>query len=150
MKPFFMKTHFFSKIVFFTFIIVTVFSCRSTENKIPYVYVNLTLDLNKPEFSDLNAIGNYVYITGGVSGIVVYRDGLTDFYAYERACPYDPECGRVYVDYDHAKLIDTCCGSEFSLTLEGALLSGPAELPLRRYATYYNTNTNQLTISNQY
>jgi len=144
-----MKFNYFSKITLFFVFLLFLLNCQTSENKIPYVYVNIVLDLDKPEFMDLNAIGNYVYITGGVSGIVVYRDGLTDFLAYDRACPYDPECGRVKVDDTGYRLVDTCCGSTFSLTMDGAVLKGPADRTLRKYITYYNENTNQLIITNQ-
>jgi hypothetical protein len=95
-----MSIKFTTKLIFFLTIIL-FFSCKGEQNKIPNVYVNITLDLNKPDYSTLSGIGNYVYITGGVSGIVVYRDGLNEFVAYDRACPHDPECGRVYVNDEH-------------------------------------------------
>lgn len=144
-----MKSNFFSKIILFFISALFLINCNTSENKIPYVYVNIVVDIDKPEFMELNAIGNFVYITGGVSGIIVYRDGLYDFFAYERACPYDPECGRVHVDESGYRLVDTCCGSEFSLTMDGAVLKGPSDKPLRKYITYYNENTNQLIITNQ-
>ncbi len=144
-----MKFNYFSKIAFFFMFLLFFFNCKTPENKIPYVYVNFTIDIDKPEFFELNAIGNYVYVTGGVSGIVVYRDGLNDFFAYDRACPFDPECGRVFVEDNGYRLRDSCCNSEFSLTMDGAVLKGPAEKPLRKYATYYNQNTNELLITNQ-
>ena len=123
--------------------------CKSPENKIPYVYVDITINLDKPEYFELNAIGNFIYVYGGVSGIVIYRDSRDVFFAYERACPYDPECGRVDVIADEYKMVDTCCGSEFSLTLDGAVLKGPSEVALRQYKTYYYSNTNELRVVNQ-
>jgi len=47
------------------------------------------------------------------------------------------------------KLVDTCCGSEYSLTLEGAVLKGPSRTPLVRYQTIYFESTNQLRVFNQ-
>ncbi len=141
--------NFFSKIILF-FVICLIVNCKNPENKIPYVYVDITLNLDNPEFFELNSIGNYVYITGGVSGIVVYRDSRYEFFAYDRACPYDPECGRVEVEDNGYRLVDTCCGSKFSLTLDGAVIQGPAELPLRKYTTYYYENSNQLRIMSDY
>ncbi|MEA3450631.1 MAG: hypothetical protein U9Q83_01865 [Bacteroidota bacterium] len=138
----------FTKILFFSLMLSTIY-CKSPENKIPYVFVDITINLDKPEYFELNAIGNYIYVYGGVSGIVVYRDSRDVFIAYERACPYDPECGRVVVIANEYKLVDTCCGSEFSLTLDGAVLKGPSELSLRKYKTYYYPNTNELRILNQ-
>ena len=138
-----------AKIVFFLLFMFAYTECKTPENKIPYVYVDFTIDLDNPEYYELNAIGNYVYVTGGVSGIVIYRDSRDIFFAYERACPYDPECGRVTVDEDSYRLVDTCCGSEFSLTMDGAVLKGPAEMPLRKYNVFYYQATNSLRISSQ-
>jgi nitrite reductase/ring-hydroxylating ferredoxin subunit len=141
--------NYFSKITIFLLILLGFTTCNNPENKIPYVYVDIILNLDKPEFSELNAIGNYVYITGGLSGIVVYRDSRNVFFAYERACPYDPECGRVVVEDNGYRLIDTCCGSKFSLTMDGAVVRGPAEMSLRKYTTYYYENSNELRIVSQ-
>jgi len=141
----------FSKIIlFFLAMFFLNISCNNPENKIPYVYVDFTIDINKPEFFELNAIGNSLYVTGGVSGIVVYRDSRDEFFAYDRACPYDPECGRVVLDKDGYNLVDSCCGSRFSMSFDGAVLQGPAELPLRKYNTYYYVNSNQLRITSNY
>ena len=138
-----------TKILFFSFFIFSSLQCKMPENKIPYVYVDFTIDLDKPEFFELNAIGNYVYVTGGVSGIILYRDSRDVFIAYERACTFDPERGRVSVIANKYKMVDTCCGSEFSLTLDGAVLKGPAQLPLREYKTYYFPATNELRVVNE-
>lgn len=137
---------FFTNLLFFSVFLLLIQNCKTPQNKIPYVYVNFTIDLDQPEFFELNSIGNYVYVTGGVSGIVIYRDSRDVFFAYERACPYDPECGRVEVVDSNYTLIDTCCGSQFSLTMDGAVLKGPAEMPLRQYHTLYYENTNQLRV----
>jgi hypothetical protein len=123
-------------------------NCNNAEDKIPYVYVDFSVDLNKPSYFELNSIGNSIYVVGGVSGIVIYRDGMTDFFAYDRACPYDPEIGRLVLDSTGFRMIDTVCGSEFSLSFDGAVLKGPAEMSMRKYNTYYNTNTNVLTVTN--
>lgn len=138
----------FSKITIFLLFILSFTRCNNPENKIPYVYVDFTIDLDKPEYSDLS-IGSYIYVTGGVSGIVIYRDSREVFYAYERACPYDPECGRVEVEDNGYRLVDTCCGSKFSLTLEGAVVQGPAELSLRQYSTYFYPYSNELRVVSQ-
>ncbi|MBN2892100.1 MAG: hypothetical protein JXL97_09550 [Bacteroidales bacterium] len=140
---------YFSKIIIFLLFILTISSCKNPENKIPYVYVDITLNLDKPEFFELNTVGNYVYVTGGVSGLVVYRDDREVFFAYDRACPHDPECGRVEVEDNGYKLVDTCCGSKFSLTMNGAVLQGPAEMSLREYTTYYYPYSNELRIVSQ-
>ncbi len=139
-----------TKIAFFLITIFLLNACNGGKNKIPYVYVDITLQLDNPEFSALSVPGGYVYITGGFSGIIVYREDRDVFKAYERACPYDPECGRVYLNGDSLVLTDSaCCGSKFSLRYDGAVLKGPSEQPLRQYKTIYYPETNTLRITNQ-
>ena len=131
----------------FTIISFNFFSCNETQDNIPYVFVDITIDLNKPEFFELNAIGNHVPITGGYSGIIVYRSSLDEFKAYERTCTYDINC-RVSVDKNNMNMLDTCCNSEFSLTMDGGVVKGPATLPLRQYKTIYYPNSKSLRIMN--
>ncbi len=132
-------------------IIILISGCKSTRDPLPNVYVNLSLDLNKPEFYELNTPGNYIYITGGLAGIIVYHDLDGSFKAFDRACPYDFNINdaRVYVtDISLGRVSDTIhCGSIFSITNEGAVIKGPARYPLRQYKTYYYPNSNILQIS---
>ena len=37
------------------------------------VYVNLLIDLNLPQFSDLQVAGNSIFIEGGIKGIIIYH-----------------------------------------------------------------------------
>jgi len=143
----------FIKNTFFFIVFFTMFtSCKNvSHNDLPNVYVDLSLDLSKPEYYELNTFGNYIYITGGVSGIIVYRDLDGSFRAYERACPYDYyECGgRIsVVDRDKGIMEDNvCCGSQYSLTNDGLVIKGPATIPLRQYKVYYYSNSNILRIT---
>ncbi len=137
-----------------TAILLLVFlliQCKGYRDNLPSVYVNITLDLNKPEYFDLNTFGNYIYITGGLAGIIVYRDLDGSFKAYDRACPYDFNANSARVSVTDISLgvaSDTLhCGSEFSITNEGVPIKGPASQPLRQYKTYYYPNSNQLLIT---
>ena len=125
------------------------FLCKNSNSGIPDVYVNLEIDLNNPDFYSLQGVGNYVYITGGVNGIIIYRKSFDEFMAYERTCPYDPETGVVDVDAARHTAVDSVgCGSEFSLLIDGAVTDGPSGFPLRFYHTIYNSQTNVLLITN--
>ena len=140
------------KLIFISLTITLILGCKNvTHNNLPNVYVDYTLDLDKPEYYELNTLGNFVYITGGVSGIIVYHDLDGSFKAYERACPYDfYDCGGMVsvTDLDKGIIKDTlCCGSEFSLTNDGLVLKGPAVTPLRQYKVYYYPNSNTLRIT---
>ncbi len=139
------------KLLKFCVFLVFVFliSCDNPKNPIPYKYVDITLDLNKPEFIELKAIGNIVEITGGISGIIVYRSSTNEYKAYERTCTYDPECERIELNEFKDKMVHNCCGSEFSLTMDGIVYKGLAELPLINYKVIYYQNNNSLRILNQ-
>lgn len=129
--------------------ITFIFSCKETQDTIPTVYVDIQIDLTDPQYYELNSIGSYVYITGGVNGIILYRLSADEFKAYERTCPYDPECGKVFVDDYNFLAKDTiCCGSEFSLMIDGAVSEGPSLRPLRNYTAIYNQNLQMLRITN--
>ncbi len=143
---------FYIKLIFISGLMVLIFGCKNiVRDNLPNVFVDITLDLDKPEYYELNTLGNYVYITGGVSGIIIYHDLDGSFYAYERACTYDYyDCGgRVSVtDINRGVCTDTlCCSSEFSITNRGAVLKGPAVTPLRMYKVYYYPNSNTLRIT---
>ncbi len=124
-------------------------SCDENKNPIPTVYVDIYIDLNDPLYYDLQSVGSYVYITGGVNGILIYRSSADEFRAYERTCPYDPDCGIVSVDEASLNAVDSlCCKSEFSLLLDGAVSQGPSQFPLRAYTCIYDMNAQILHIKN--
>jgi hypothetical protein len=123
--------------------------CNEKNDNIPDIYVNIELDLNNPDFTPLQYVGNYVYITGGVQGIIVYRKDAETFLAVERTCPHDPDIGRVFVDEDGHFATDTIgCGSQFSLLVDGMVTKGPSKFPLKIYHTSFYPNLNILQITN--
>ena len=113
----------------------------------PKVDVNINLELNSPIFFNLEAIGGYQYINGGVGGILIYRKSIEEFIAYDRASPYNPtfDC-RVEVQEDMIIIKDPCSESEY-LIIDGSVLQGPANQALKRYTTILNGN--QLSIFNE-
>jgi hypothetical protein len=131
-------------------------NCHSTPYTIPYVDVYIIISLGDPEYNALNAIGNSANVTGGYKGIMIYRKSMDEFLAFERACPYDPnctctktKCGLVTTDKAGITATDNeCCGSQYSLILDGNVVKGPGKLPLKQYQVNFNPNTNILTITN--
>ncbi len=118
-----------------------IFSCRKKNEYplIPNVYVNLYIDINSALYNDLNSVGGYLYLTGGNRGILVYRNSIDEFKAFERTCPYDPDkdCARIEVDLSGLFAIDSCCFSKF-LLLDGSVHNGPSTLPLKQYRTTFD------------
>lgn len=106
---------------------------------IPEVDVNFSIYPNDAQYAALNHIGGYMYFTGGVAGIVIYRlDGAT-FLAYDRACPYDwrDQDAWICVEESGLTLIDNHCGSRFNI-LDGGVINGPAQFPLKSYKTRFD------------
>jgi hypothetical protein len=135
--------------IILTISLFTFSACKTEKDPIPNVYVNFEIYLGDAQYSSLQTVGNFVYVTGGVNGIMLYRKSTNEITAFERACPYDPDCGIVEVDKTGLTASDqTCCKSEFLLMLDGAVTKGPAQFPLKVYRTDFNTFTNILRVTN--
>lgn len=122
-------------------------SCRKDNyTQMPSVPVNITININNPSYSNLQVSGGWVYVTGGIEGIILYRRDSQVINAFDRLSPYQPEryC-RVFVDSSDVFAVDTCSNSKF-LLYDGSANSGPANQPLLQYATTFNGTT--LTVTN--
>ena len=124
----------------FLLVLLIPFGCKDdNQSRVPEVYVDFYIDINDPQFFDLQVVGNYVYVTGGVSGIIIYRKSSTEFVALDRCCSYNPE-KRCKVEVDtttNQKIICPVCKSEFSLD-NGYVLKSPAAAPLKQYQTTFD------------
>ena len=137
--------------------ILAVFSfCKkkttAVVDNIPYQTVNINLYPNDPLNFKIQAVGGWIYITGGVNGIIVYRQTMTgssDFIAIERTSTYLPnDAGaKVKVLSDNFTLKDTVSGSKWQLN-NGAVMTGPASLALKQYQAIYDNGTGVLNIRN--
>ena len=123
-------------------------SCEKNTNNFPHAHVNLNLFINNPEYFDLGTPGGWMYITGGVGGILLYRQNFDQFIAYDRASPFNPtsDC-PIEVTNDNIIISDPCSKSLFLIT-DGSVFQGPATQALMRYNTYYNDQSQNLIISN--
>lgn len=142
----------FCIILFFS----SFFSCDKNQTDfIPNVFVDVTIRLDLPEFINLNSIGGWVYLdqangnVAGYRGIILYRAGLNEYRAFDRACSYKPleSCHRIEVDVDNNIVINCTCG-ESKFDFEGNVINPPAILPLKKYQTLYNRNDNSLRVFN--
>lgn len=125
------------KTIFLGVFLLFAIACGRDSN-IPVRQVNANLNLNLPAYQNLNIISGWVYITGGSRGIIVYRKSETEFLAYERHSPYQPEDNcRVSVSDDDITIEDECSSSKWSI-IDGTVLNGPASRPLLQYNTNWN------------
>ncbi|MCX6182581.1 MAG: hypothetical protein NT150_11715 [Bacteroidetes bacterium] len=128
-------------------VLLLTLSCNKDNSYIPYVPVNIQINLQNPDYFPLKTVGGWVYITGGSKGIIVYRADVDNFNAYDRHCTYKPEesCSKVDVDNGTLTALDTCCSSKFQL-FDGSVLKSPATRSLQQYQTSYDGNI--LSINN--
>ncbi|MBX3164836.1 MAG: hypothetical protein KF900_10170 [Bacteroidetes bacterium] len=129
--------------LFFTFLI---FSCdkknqQANNNPVPSVPVNIVFYPNDPLYQKLQWVGGWVYIDGGINGIVVYRKSQEEFVAVERTSSYAPNnsAAKVQVMNDNFTLRDTISNSRWRI-FDGTVTQGPAEWALRLYGTSYDGN----------
>ena len=122
-------------------IALLLLGCENEVDNFPQVDVNLNLYINNPEFFNIETPGGWIYLNGGVAGILLYRKNLDEFIAYDRASTYDPiaDCA-ITVDSDNIILKDPCSESQFLIT-DGSVIQGPASQGLKRYNTnFYGNN----------
>lgn len=133
-------------------------SCGDDGNtgSIPFVNVNVQLDLNDPSFIALNPFGGYILLDGyGNRGLVIYHNFDDTYSCYDRICSHQPSnpCSIVEVEESGLYLqcgvtngseYTPCCDSKF--LWDGFPTDGPAIYPLQAYQVYKNGNL--ITISN--
>ncbi len=124
-------------------------SCVKNSNLVPYVPVDLYLNLYLPSYSGLNAIGGWAYVSGGSRGIIVYRQTSELFAVYDRHCTYnaDNPCGVAELDSTFTFVECACDGSEYQL-YDGLVIQGPATYSLKPYRSSFNSINNTLHIYN--
>jgi hypothetical protein len=117
------------------FIIWALVSCKPVldDSEVPYVNVNIEINLNDIDNVALKQIGGFIYIEGGVRGIILRRESQDVYRAFDRNCTFQPddECAVVEMHSTGFYIEDTCCASTFDLS--GFPTGGPAEYPLREY-----------------
>ena len=98
------------------------------------VYVNLFIDLNLPQFSDLQVAGNSIFIEGGIEGIIIYHVIGNDYKVYDRSCSYEPSLSCSQIDSVNSGIAFCgCCPSAFLISNTGQPVNSPALLPLKSY-----------------
>lgn len=131
-------------------------SCGKQEShnpNIPQVHINVTIDPNSTLFLELNSVGGWMYLdeVPGMNipfpsrGIIVYRQDISLFKAYERQPPNTPFqccndnqiCTRLLVGNDYPFAKDTCTGTMYSL-MDGTIFTGKGQYSLIEYNAFYD------------
>lgn len=140
------------KYLIFWIILTTAFmldGCKKEEQNpnIPNVFINITIDPNSTIYQELNTAGGWLYLTSTSPsrGIIVYRIDQTQFVAYDRMPPNDPDkccdddgnCSRLVVG-DYYPFAKDECNNISYLLLNGSIFEGEGKYPLIQYNTSYN------------
>ena len=109
--------------------------CVDTPGVIPYVDVQVDLNLSLPAYINLNFPNNWLYISGGSRGLIVYRYTLDEFVVLDRHATWDVGAGcQCTVSPDGYTIEDPCSGSQWYI-FDGSIIQGPTTAPLERYTT---------------
>ena len=116
-------------------------STNSTNNNnpnLPNYPVNIDINMNLPQYSNLKFMSNAVYISGqGVRGIIVFNNSGTTYNAFDAACPNQAlsTCSMMTINGIYA--VCACDNAEYSL------FSGQCkgkQYPLKQYRVEVNGN----------
>jgi hypothetical protein len=151
------NSNYFYKSLFFTVLFLTLPAGCAEEltDVVPDVPVNVYLQLihyNLSPASSLIVTNQMVSATSlgyNNNGLVIYCD-ISDYYAYDRTCPYHVE-KSIPVELSANPLYAVCpvCGSRFQLWFNGFPTdSSLSKYPLKQYQTTFYPGNNTLHIYN--
>lgn len=112
---------------------------REDKERVPYVYVNFQADVTSGQFTELQLIGGWVYVTGGYRGIILHRSAFEEIVALDRTSTYKPETMgiQVVVEPNNMFAVDTVNAMKY-LLMDGSVVEGPVSKPLKRYRTTFD------------
>lgn len=141
---------FLPKNFYYFFLLLLLPACNVEKDIIPYEYVDIQINLDNPYYSDLRMPGKAVVLSGGVNGVIVYRNSISEFSAYDRTAPQYCNGSFTLVKLDESQqfAIDSCNGVTYSLSYEGFPTEGNGSRPLKQYRAIYDDQLNMLYISN--
>ncbi len=133
----------------FLLVLISFFSCEKngTNDILPNLTVNIIIDLNLPQYLDLQTPSGWVYTNGGIQGIIIQNTGIggQPYKVFERACPNN-DCTNPMTFDGSLKLKCPCDASEYSIIDGSPQTSGNL-----RFAREYRVNvlnSSSLNITN--
>ena len=120
-----------------------LFGCSTNSNNynnpyLPNYTVNLQINMNLPQYSDLKFVSNAVYIAGqGVRGIIVFNTSGTTYNAFDAACPNQALSSCSTMTIKGINALCACDNAEYSL-FTGQ--SPGKQYPLKQYRVEVSGN----------
>lgn len=126
---------------------ISLVSCTKSNDFLPDIAVDKWLYINNPSNINLQSPGGWIYTTGGIKGLIIYRYSQTEFHAYERSCPHisPSDCSVAEVKQD-IFVECPCDGAKFLLISGEPSTISP--YPLKQYRVSYNQYDESLHITN--
>ena len=123
--------------------VVTPFllSCSNNgfDNNNPYLpnyNVNIQIDLNLPQYSNLKFVSNAIFIpNNGIRGVFIFNTG-SGYNAFDAACPNQTPSNCSTMTIKGINVICPCDNQEYGLFTGQA--QGVAEYPLKQYRVEIN------------
>jgi hypothetical protein len=145
----------FIKLLFaFIAVSIGVFSSCSKGNNpdissnVPYVAINVTININNAPYTNLKTVGGQAYANGGYRGIILSRTNSSTIAAFDRTCTYDISDNNGIVQAQtNGTAICLDCESSYNLT-NGGVNSGPTTIGLKQYSVTFNPTSGDVTIKN--
>ena len=106
---------------------------RVEESGVPNVPVSVEINLSDISNAPLQQIGGFIYLQGGVRGIILFRESQNLYRAFDRNCTFQPSDVAAVVEVNASGFFmeDLSCKSSFDLG--GFPTDGPAQFPLKEY-----------------
>ena len=103
------------------------------ESGVPNVPVSVEINLSDISNAPLQQIGGFIYLQGGVRGIILFRESQNLYRAFDRNCTFQPSDAAAVVAVNASGFFmeDLSCKSSFDLG--GFPTDGPAQFPLKEY-----------------
>jgi len=124
-----------------------LFSCEEneTDDLLPTVPVNVIVDLNLPQYINLQTPTGWVYTTGGYRGVFIQYTGIGNppYKSFERACPNN-DCSAPMTFDGSLKFTCPCDNSEYSI-IDGQPLTEGNSYIAREYRVQVKGSTLKIT-----
>ncbi len=138
------------KILLISLLLLIFLQCENKEKSVPTVHVYIEFN-NQLELLRLQTPFEFLYLTGGWGGIVLYSVDHSQIVAYDLACPHEApdEIVRVKSRADYPSVLECPkCKTLYSIDSGGWPLdgSGPGTYSLRQYRV--TNNGSRIIISN--
>ena len=129
-------------------LLIPFLSCEKNDinNLLPNVPVNVIIDLNLPQYIDLQTPSGWSYTNGGLKGILIQNTGIGSqpFKAFDRACPNN-DCNSPMLFDGSLKFKCPCDDSEYSIIDGSPQTSGYIHFAREYRVNLLNSSTLNIT-----